>query len=271
MADGPTNNEIADAAAETYRVDRCDDGSLMIASTGDVVCVSDPSRAPMLPDRLRFDIMVGALNHFENTGSAPRDVAAKIAGLEKQVYVPGLWRCAKCKFTLTQANFYVGSGTVGPRDEPGDKCPNCSGPLWRVTERQAGNDMVDRLTAEIEHSSTLRRELAARAIRTMGPRSPYWNCTLCGAAKQTPLCFEHKPECLLATAPKPAALVPESQHKAFHSIEVQHAQLLAALIELLPPGWGEGNVDHIPGAKAAREAIVNAGGTPRPKDQDGEE
>ncbi len=66
------------------------------------------------------------------------------------------------------------------------------------------------LAAEAERA-TLRRELAARAIRLMGPRSPYWNCTICGAAKMTPILFEHKPGCLLADTPHPTALVPESE------------------------------------------------------------
>lgn len=32
-------------------------------------------------------------------------------------------------------------GTVTARDEPGDTCPNCAVPLWRVTEREARNEM----------------------------------------------------------------------------------------------------------------------------------
>lgn len=61
------------------------------------------------------------------------DAADEIEALEKKVYVPGQWRCPKCNFRLTQSNLYVASGTVGPRDEAGDKCPNCNGPLWRVS------------------------------------------------------------------------------------------------------------------------------------------
>jgi hypothetical protein len=70
--------------------------------------------------------------------------------LEKQVYVPGLWRCAKCKFTLMQANLHAQSGAVKAMDRPGEKCPNCDSPLWRVTERQAGNYMVDRCEEQMK-------------------------------------------------------------------------------------------------------------------------
>ncbi len=53
------------------------------------------------------------------------------------LYVPGLWRCAKCKFELVQATLNARDGTVSARDTPGEKCPNCQSPLWRVTERAA--------------------------------------------------------------------------------------------------------------------------------------
>ena len=79
--------------------------------------------------------------------------------LEKQVYVPGLWRCAKCDFQLCQATLYAATGAVGARDEPGDKCPNCNRSLWRVTERQAGNDMVDRCEKEILRANRLTEAL----------------------------------------------------------------------------------------------------------------
>lgn len=53
------------------------------------------------------------------------------------IYVPGLWRCPKCKFELVQATLNAIDGTVSARDAPGEKCPNCQSPLWRVTERAA--------------------------------------------------------------------------------------------------------------------------------------
>ena len=64
------------------------------------------------------------------------EVKAEIERLLKLVYVPGVWRCAKCDFRLIQSNLNAADGTVTARDTPGDKCPNCNYPLWRVTERQ---------------------------------------------------------------------------------------------------------------------------------------
>ena len=68
---------------------------------------------------------------------------AEQARLERLVYVPGLWKCAKCDFTLTQRNLNSADGSVTVRDVPGYKCRNCGSPLWRVTERQAANEMID--------------------------------------------------------------------------------------------------------------------------------
>jgi hypothetical protein len=79
---------------------------------------------------------------------------ARIVELESKVYVPGLWKCAKCSFTLVQRVLRASDGAVGVRDKPGENrpirdkpgenCPNCAVPLWRVGERDAGNELADR-------------------------------------------------------------------------------------------------------------------------------
>jgi uncharacterized protein with PIN domain len=60
---------------------------------------------------------------------------AEIKVLMEKIYVPGEWYCPKCRFSLIQKKLNALDGTVTARDEPGDKCPNCSSPLWRVSER----------------------------------------------------------------------------------------------------------------------------------------
>ena len=94
-------------------------------------------------------------------------IAEAIEALELQVYVPGLWRCPKCKFQLVQSTLYAATGTVGARNEPGDKCPNCHGPLWRVTERQAGNDMVDRCEQAFEREKLLNAVIEKQSLALM--------------------------------------------------------------------------------------------------------
>lgn len=86
------------------------------------------------------------------------------------------------------------------------------------------------LAAAADEIELLRAHLASRAIRTMGPRSPFWNCTICGAAHLTPMHFQHKPDCLLADARLPVALWPEGRAQEQALREAAPA-LLAAFTE----------------------------------------
>lgn len=92
-----------------------------------------------------------------------RELGAEVARLEKQVYVPGLWRCPKCNFQLVQANLHAATGTVSARDEPGDKCPNCNRPLWRTTERQARKEMELRCEEQMTRAEKAEAALAEAA------------------------------------------------------------------------------------------------------------
>lgn len=67
------------------------------------------------------------------------------------IYRPGVWRCGKCNFRLVQANLNAGDGSVTARDNPGDKCQNDGGPLWRVTWRDEcleAEAMIEKLLTE---------------------------------------------------------------------------------------------------------------------------
>lgn len=77
---------------------------------------------------------------------------ARVMELEGQVYVPGSWHCPKCKFTLLQSNLNAHDGTVTARDTPGDKCPNCSGPLWRCTWKNDACEMQERAVEQMERA-----------------------------------------------------------------------------------------------------------------------
>jgi hypothetical protein len=117
-----------------------------------------------------------AAERIAELGGMLERLEGKTADLEKLVYVPGLWRCAKCEFSLLQSNLNARDGSVTVRDEPGDRCPNCQSPLWRVTERRAGNDLADRLEAELE-----RRRLAEAALRATMSVLQGLCCAGCGA------------------------------------------------------------------------------------------
>lgn len=79
--------------------------------------------------------------------SAERDAAVKrTEELEKLVYVPGAWRCAKCGCVVSSMVFCAADGGVVIKaDDHGKPCPNGCGPLWRQTERDAGNEMAESL------------------------------------------------------------------------------------------------------------------------------
>jgi hypothetical protein len=69
---------------------------------------------------------------------------AEIKRLERLVYVPGALRCPKCKFSQVSANLHVDVGAFSANNDPAP-CPNGCGPLWRHTERDAGNELLDRI------------------------------------------------------------------------------------------------------------------------------
>ncbi|MGC8534872.1 MAG: hypothetical protein ACP5QR_04990 [Rhizomicrobium sp.] len=64
------------------------------------------------------------------------------------------------KMSLRASDGAIGvKTTIDPED-----CPNGCGPLHRVTERQAGNDLIDRLEASLLHEKELETQLVeARA------------------------------------------------------------------------------------------------------------
>jgi hypothetical protein len=74
-------------------------------------------------------------------------------------YVPGMWRCPKCKFCLVQSNLNGVDGTVTARDDPGEKCPNCYSPLWRMTWKEHADELAARCEAEIITNQRLRSAL----------------------------------------------------------------------------------------------------------------
>jgi hypothetical protein len=76
------------------------------------------------------------------------------------IYVPGTWCCPKCNFVLVQSNLNAADGTVTARDEPGDKCPNCDSPLWRVSWKDQAKEMGERAEQEIMRSRRLNEALA---------------------------------------------------------------------------------------------------------------
>lgn len=95
---------------------------------------------------------------------------------EALVYAPGRWKCAKCNFTLQQANLNARDGTVTARDKAGDECPNCASPLWRVswkTEAQENMDIAEAQWARAVAAESELTALRARVAELEGALTPF--------------------------------------------------------------------------------------------------
>jgi len=99
--------------------------------------------------------------------SAPSPLDDELKRLRGLVYVPGAWRCDKCRFVLMKATLNAYDGSVSPLNDDGGVCPNCSTALRRFTEREAGNDMVDRCEALQTELAALRDADHWRPIATL--------------------------------------------------------------------------------------------------------
>ena len=87
-----------------------------------------------------------------------KQMRGDIERLERLVYVPGLWSCPKCKLKLVSNTMHAGTGLMSANNDP-QQCANGCGPMWRVTERDAGNDLCDRAKIAAGEIERLTREL----------------------------------------------------------------------------------------------------------------
>jgi hypothetical protein len=99
-----------------------------------------------------------SIGEFQSVLATIRHLRAENEALTKLVYVPGLWRCAKCKCTVVSTNLHYPSGGFSANNKP-QECPNNCGPMWRVTERDAGNQACDRAEAAEATAARLRGAL----------------------------------------------------------------------------------------------------------------
>lgn len=91
-------------------------------------------------------------------------------------FVPGAWRCPKCNFRLLQSNLNAADGTVTARDTPGDKCPNCDGPLWRISWKDEAQENLSLAENQLERALAAEVKLAeaAEVIRPFANEAGTW-------------------------------------------------------------------------------------------------
>lgn len=90
-----------------------------------------------------------------------------MSSFNPDIHVPGQWRCAKCRFQLTQKNLNAADGTVTARDEAGDHCPNDGSPLWRVTWKQEYASLYDMAVPLFEKQGIVDRICAEEGATVM--------------------------------------------------------------------------------------------------------
>ena len=117
-------------------------------------------------ERIKGNAEMGLLADIEAVEKYISNAENERERLEKLVYVPGAWKCAKCRCGVISNTLHVNTGGISANNEP-QECPNGCGPMWRVTERDAGNEMCDRLDALTDekranaaYAEYLRAELA---------------------------------------------------------------------------------------------------------------
>lgn len=113
-------------------------------------------------------------NMAREAAQAITDLLARVEGLERreaellrQVYVPGLRKCAKCGCAVISTALDVTNGRAAAINGPQD-CPNGCGPAWPVTERTAGNELCDRLELAEARAATLSASLG-EAVGALTP------------------------------------------------------------------------------------------------------
>jgi hypothetical protein len=118
--------------------------------------MSDPRALPQIAagsDALRAEII---------------RLRARVEELEQLVYVPGVMRCAKCKCSLVTTTLDASSGRFAADNSP-QTCPNGCGPMWRKTEREAGNELIDQMDRAIANVRADERAKIVAALRRHCP------------------------------------------------------------------------------------------------------
>jgi len=120
--------------------------------------VATPKRYTM--EQLSLD---AGLYKFEYIKAEDHDrivaaLQAKLAEVERLVYVPGLWSCAKCKLVLVTSTLYAATGQIAANNSP-QQCANGCGPMWRVTYKDESKDLLGRLESKCDEAQRLQKKL----------------------------------------------------------------------------------------------------------------
>lgn len=154
-----------------------------------------------------YETVKAALHRAEERSQEAEAVSDQAYGAlidcQRQVYVCGSWRCPKCHFILQQMVLDAHSGEVAAQDDPGEPCPNCASPLWRVTWRQEAEEMMKRVEETAGRAAARDATIAEQAARIERLTEALRHIARGGAVEFRPHSFTCGcPECLGEDADK---------------------------------------------------------------------
>lgn len=95
---------------------------------------------------------------------------AEVERLGAMVYLPGIWKCAKCTLELISSVLNAGDGNIYANTKP-QECPNGCGPMWRVSERDQRKMWQALFDKELDKRETAERQLAQAKAEIAGLRA----------------------------------------------------------------------------------------------------
>lgn len=124
----------------------------------------------MQTNRHAIDAIVEAACLRNELQAALAESRAECERLREQVYVPGVWKCAKCKMELVASILAVSSSSIHADNRP-QECPNNCGPMWRITERDQRKEaqaLHEKEFMRAQAAETREREAYERAAQLEG-------------------------------------------------------------------------------------------------------
>ena len=123
--------------------------------------------------------------HIATEAKGGRVTPEEVPDLYRLAYMPGVWRCPKCKFQLTKQTLSMVQGAVGTTEEDrqSEQCPNDGEWMVPVTYRETVAAFEKRCFEEMDRSNKAESELAALRSASKAPEVGTWPVWVIEAAK----------------------------------------------------------------------------------------
>lgn len=119
--------------------------------------------------------------------------------LRDDLYVPGIWECPTCGFTLSRNYIYATNGTVGVNDEDlQEPCPNDGTAMMRQSWKRYAAGLEKMVTQDRDdlRKAILELRVTIDLCRFCGgkgeqgdPDIATWECSWCAPARKIAACY----------------------------------------------------------------------------------